>query len=175
MQRLIEAFRRENRPIIHVMRIYLPDGSNVDLCRREGVERGNKVTLAGSEGAELVDELKPSSQVRLDTELLLGGGLQEIGDKEWIMYKSRWGAFYRTSLREHLQEFRINTVVVCGRNFPNCPRATLYEASERDFRVVLVTDATSGVYERGLRELGNIGVSLVDCDGCVEELGAGES
>src|SRR5215212_1634095 len=103
MRRLIEAFSQGNRPIVHVVRIYLPDGSNVALCRREGVERGNGVALPGSEGAELVDELKPSSQVRLDAELLLGGGLQEIGEKEWIMYKSRWGAFYQTSLREHLR------------------------------------------------------------------------
>lgn len=174
MRRLIEAFRRGNRPIVHVVRIYLSDGSNVDLCRREGAERGSRVALAGSEGAELVDELKPSSQVRLDAELLLGGGLQEIGDKEWIVYKSRWGAFYRTFLREHLQELHINTLVVCGCNFPNCPRATVYEASERDFRVVLVTDATSGVYERGLRELGNIGVNLMDTNGCLDELSAEE-
>jgi len=174
MRRLIEAFSQGNRPIVHVVRIYLPDGSNVALCRREGVERGNGVALPGSEGAELVDELKPSSQVRLDAELLLGGGLQEIGEKEWIMYKSRWGAFYRTSLREHLRDLRIDTVVVCGCNFPNCPRATVYQASERDFRVVLVTDATSGVYERGLRELGNIGVNLIDSDGCLNELSVEE-
>jgi nicotinamidase-related amidase len=156
------------------VRIYRPDGSNVDLCRREGVERGKRVVLAGSEGAELMDELKPSPRVRFDTELLLGGGLQEIGDKEWIMYKPRWGAFYRTSLGEHLQDLRINTVVVCGCNFPNCPRATVYEASERDLRIVLVTDATSGVYERGFRELGNIGVNLMDSDGCLNELSSEE-
>ncbi len=169
-RRLIEAFRQGNRPIVHVVRIYRPDGSNVDVCRREGVERGERVVLAGSGGAELVDELKPSPQVRLDAELLLGGGLQEIGYKEWIMYKPRWGAFYRTPLREHLNDLCTNTLVICGCNFPNCPRATTYEASERDFRVVLATDATSGVYERGLRELGNIGVNLIDSDGCLNEL-----
>jgi nicotinamidase-related amidase len=155
IRRLIEAFRRRNRPIVHVVRIYRPDGSSVDACRREGVERGEGVVLAGSEGAELVDEFKPSRRVRLDAGLLLGGGLQEIGDKEWIMYKPRWGAFYQTPLREHLNDLCTNTLVICGCNFPNCPRVTIYEASERDFRVVLVTDATSGVYERGLRELGN--------------------
>ena len=53
-----------------------------------------------------------------------------------------------------------DTVVVCGCNFPNCPRTTIYEASERDFRVVLAIDAISGLDERGMEELGNIGVRL---------------
>ena len=161
MRRLVRAFRQWGRPVIHVVRIYRPDGSNVDLCRRRGVERGRCVVLPGSDGAELVDELKPSSRTRLDAERLLAGDLQPIGPMEWIMYKPRWGAFYRTSLEEHLANLRVNTVVICGCNFPNCPRATIYEASERDLRVALVADATSGVYERGLRELENIGVGLV--------------
>ncbi len=176
MRRLIEAFRQGNRPIVHVVRIYRPDGSNVDACRREGVERGKGVVLAGSEGAELVDEFKPSPRVRLDADLLLGGGLQEIGDKEWVMYKPRWGAFYQTPLQGHLYDrVGANTVVICGCNFPNCPRATIYEASERDFRVAVVTDATSGLYERGLRELENIGVEPVSVDGVSENLVTGLS
>jgi nicotinamidase-related amidase len=161
IRRLVQAFREQNRPIIHAIRIYRPDGSNVDLCRRRDIERGKRVVLPGSDGAELVDELKPSPVIRLDAERLLAGDLQPIGPMEWIMYKPRWGAFYQTSLGEHLAELHVNTVVICGCNFPNCPRATIYEASERDLRVVFVTDATSGVYERGLQELQNIGVELV--------------
>ncbi len=51
-----------------------------------------------------------------------------------------------------------------GCNFPNCPRASIYEASERDFRLVLVRDAVSGLYERGERELANIGVRLMSAE-----------
>jgi hypothetical protein len=40
----------------------------------------------------------------------------------------------------------------------------MYEASERDFRVVLATDATSGLYDRGARELEAIGVQLMTSD-----------
>lgn len=164
MWQLVQLFRRQNKPIVHVVRIYRPDGSNVDLCRREDVERGKRVMLPGSDGVELVDELKPSPDARLDAERLLAGDLQPIGPEEWVMYKPRWGAFYQTPLEEHLAELCVNTVVVCGCNFPNCPRATIYEASERDFRVAFVSDATSGVYERGLRELENIGVKLTSVD-----------
>jgi nicotinamidase-related amidase len=172
MRHVLHAFRSIGRPIIHVIRIYNSDGSNVDVCRKRAVaELGKKLVIAGTQGAELVDELRPSySKVRLDTELLLQGKLQQVASKEWIMYKPRWGAFYATPLEKHLRKLNVNTVVICGCNFPNCPRTTIYEASERDFRVVLIKDATSNVYERGLQELDNIGVELITADDCVAAL-----
>jgi nicotinamidase-related amidase len=168
----VQLFRRQDKPIVHVVRIYRPDGSNVDLCRRQDIERGKRVMLPGTDGAELVDELKPSPEIELDAESLLDGELQQIGPSEWIMYKPRWGAFYRTSLEVHLRDLGVNTLVVCGCNFPNCPRATIYEASERDLRITFVPDATSGVYKRGLRELENIGVKLASVDELSQKLTA---
>jgi nicotinamidase-related amidase len=171
MSHVLHAFRGARKPIIHVIRIYNADGSNVDLCRRRAVaELGKKLVIAGTQGAELVNELKPSSSskiISLNTELLLEGKLQQVAMKEWIMYKPRWGAFYATPLENHLHKLNVNTVVICGCNFPNCPRTTVYEASERDFRVVLIKDATSKVYERGLHELENIGAELMTSDECV--------
>jgi nicotinamidase-related amidase len=173
LRSLVAAFRDAGKPIFHVVRLYRPDGSNVDPCRREAVESG--VILAvqpGSDGAELVDELKPSPEVRLDAEALLGGRMQEIGEREWVMYKPRWGTFFETPLHDHLRGLGVNTLVVCGFNLPNCPRTTIYEASERDYRIVAVADAISGVYERGLGELKSIGVELMGTQRCLEELGA---
>jgi nicotinamidase-related amidase len=172
MRQVLHAFRSTGRPIIHVIRIYYSDGSNVELCRKRVVtELGNKLVIAGTQGAELVDELKPSkSNVTLDTELLLKGQLQQVTSTEWIMYKPRWGAFYATPIEKHLHELNTNTVIICGCNFPNCPRTTIYEASERDFRVVLITDATSNIYERGLHELDKIGIELMTSNDCVAAL-----
>ena len=121
--------------------------------------------------AEIVDELKPSAATRLDSSLLLSGRLQHIGPMDWIMYKPRWGAFYRTPLEEHLRDLSVNTVIIAGCNFPNCPRTTIYEASERDFRIVLPQDATSQIYEKGLEELNSIGVSVMDTNKCIDWLG----
>lgn len=56
-----------------------------------------------------------------------------------------------------------------GCNFPNCPRASIYEASERDFRVVVIADATSGFDERAQRELENIGVSVRSTEGYLRD------
>ena len=44
---------------------------------------------------------------------------------------------------------------------PNCPRTSIYEASERDYRIVLAEDAMSGLYERGVNELRAIGVRVM--------------
>ena len=161
MRRLVWGFRERGKPIVHVVRLYLADGSNADLCRRQAIKAGKKMAVPGSEGAELVDELKPSPEARLDSARLLNGQLQSFGAAEWVMFKPRWGAFFSTPLEPHLRSLGVNTVVVCGCNFPNCPRTTIYEASERDFRIVLATDAISQAYERGLAELKNIGVSLL--------------
>lgn len=158
IQILAQGYRDLGYPIIHAVRLYYLDGSNVDPCRREGVMNGKQIVIVGSVGAEIMDELKPSTTTRLDSNLLLSGRLQHIGPVEWIMYKPRWGAFYRTPLEEHLHNLGVNTVIIAGCNFPNCPRTTIYEASERDFRIVLAQDATSQTYVKALDELNNIGV-----------------
>jgi nicotinamidase-related amidase len=168
MKRLVEAFRTADAPIVHVVRLYKQDGSNVDPCRRAEIEAGAEIVRPGTQGAELVEELKPSPDVRLDADQLLAGEFQSIGPREWVLYKPRWGAFYGTDLQAFLTDRGVDTIVTCGCNFPNCPRATIYEASERDHRQILVSDATSGVHERGLRELENIGVAVKDTEETLE-------
>lgn len=86
------------------------------------------------------------------------------------MYKPRWGAFYETSLEDHLRRHGVSTIVFCGCNFPNCPRTSIYEASERDFRLVLAEDAISGLYEKGREELENIGVRLMPTARVIESV-----
>lgn len=164
IQRLVKTFRAENAPIVHVIRLYEQNGSNVDQCRRKKIESGAEIVKPRTDGAELVEELKLSADVQLDADQLLQGGFQAVGPREWIMYKPRWSAFYSTDLDDFLSVRSVNTVVICGCNFPNCPRTTVYEASERDYRIVFVPDATSGTYPRGLNELENIGVTLMDTE-----------
>jgi nicotinamidase-related amidase len=157
---LAAAFRDAGRPIVHVVRLYREDGSNVDLCRRATVEAGARMLVAGSSGSQLAPGIVERS-FALRPDVLLDGRPQEIGRKEVVMYKPRWGAFYETPLEDHLRRRGVSTIVFCGCNFPNCPRTSIYEASERDFRVVLADDAISGLYDKGREELVNIGVQLM--------------
>jgi len=168
MQRLLQVYREQGLLIVHVVRLYLPDGSNVDVCRRQDVEQGLRMVAPHTDGAELVQALKPDAATRLDAETLLSGELQHIGEQEYVIYKPRWGAFYETRLEAFLREHGVNTLVFCGCNYPNCPRTSVYQASERDFRLVLATDALSQLYARGEQEMENIGVSLLTTDQLIQ-------
>ena len=158
---VLDAYRRNKMPIIHIVRMYKKDGSNVDLCRKKAVENGAKILMEGSSGCELARGLF-LNDVNLDSELLLSGGIQEISKNEVVIYKPRWGAFYKTPLEAHLKKIDVDTLVFVGCNFPNCPRTSIYEASERDFKVVLVENAISGLYPKGKEERINIGVSVMN-------------
>ena len=166
-------FRAQGRPIVHVVRLYRPDATNVDVCRREGVEQGAQLLIAGSPGSQLVAPLLPVPDILLDAEFLLGGGMQPIGEREWLMYKPRWGAFFETPLEAHLRSLDVSTLVFAGCNWPNCPRTSIYEASERDFRIVVLSDAISGLYPQGLEELRGIGAMTVDTAAYVREAARG--
>lgn len=162
LSKLVQHYRQQQRPIIHVVRLYKSNGSNVDLCRRRAVEQGMNIVTPGSDGAELVSELKPDHSVTFDAQKLLKTEPQKLAKQEWAIYKPRWGGFFKTGLEQLLQDLHISTLVVAGCNFPNCPRTTIYEASERDYRIVLVKNAVSGLYPRGEKELQNIGISLLN-------------
>ncbi len=161
MRSLVGAFRRAGLPVIHMVRLYRSDGSNADLCRRGALEQGASIVRPGTPGAQLAPPLLPSPQIRLDEELLLSGAIQSLGPLEWALFKPRWGAFFGTSLEKHLSGLTVTSLAFAGCNFPNCPRTSIYEASERDFRIVLAEDAVSGLYERGRDEMASIGVVLM--------------
>ena len=159
-----QSFRMAKRPIVHILRIYEQDGTNADRCRRSALKMGKKLFIRGSNGRRVADPLLPDTSVKFDDELLLGGGVQQLGPLEFAIYKPRWGAFFRTPLESFLAEQGISTLVFCGSNFPNCPRTSIYEAGERDFRLVVVEDGVSGLHSRGKEELEKIGVRLITSD-----------
>jgi nicotinamidase-related amidase len=176
IRRLVEAFRRAGNPIVHIVRLYQADGANAEPCRRELLATATRPILRpNTDGAQPVDGLLPQPAVRLDADLLLSGGIQRVGDREAVIYKPRWGAFYNTPLEAHLRDLSVDTLVFCGANFPNCPRTSIYQASERDYGVLLAADATSGVYPRGIDELAGIGVISLPSETIVNILAARSS
>jgi nicotinamidase-related amidase len=162
-------------PLFHAVRLYRPDGSNVDACRRQAVEEGMRVFMPGTLGAELLDEVRPNAAARLDAPQLLDGGFQQLGENEWAFYRPRWGAFHGTELEARLRELGVTTLVVCGFNFTTAMRATIYEASARDFRIVLVNDAVGNGSEEAIRELARIGIYLMPSACCSDWLAGGAS
>lgn len=170
MQKLLQRFRLQRKPIVHIVRIYKKDGSNVDLCRRRAVLEGSEMLIENSIGCEPAQELFADQSLKLDYPRLLSGGIQHVSDNEVIIYKPRWGAFFRTPLDAHLKNLGISTLIFTGCNYPNCPRTSIYQASERDYKIVLVEDALSGLYARGREEMKNIGVCLASTSELLVEI-----
>lgn len=164
MQRLTQAFRQLQAPIVHMVRLYRCNGTNVDLCHRAQIESGQRIVMPGTMGCEIIDELKRDPAQRIEPELLLDGKLQEVGPKEWICYKPRLSAFFQTPVEDHLKSLGVSTIVICGTDFSTSPRSSVYAAANRDFRMVLATDAISGATDTGLNELAQIGVYLMATD-----------
>ncbi len=173
--RLVEGFRSRGAPIFHAVRLYRPDGSNVDVCRRQAVEEGMRFLMPGSLGAEILDDIKPDPAIRLNPDCLLSGRMQPIGPNEWAFYRPRWGAFHETELERHLRDLRITTLAICGLSFATGTRATIYEASARDFRTIVVTDALASATEDGVREMSRMEVYLWTSDNCLDWLSGGLS
>ena len=116
----------------------------------------------------MIDEVKPAKEARLDSQALLAGDLQVLGENEFVFYRPRWGAFHRTRLEESLAARGITTVVICGFTFTTGARATVYEASARDLRIILVPDAVGNATEAGIAEMGRMGVYLMSSDYCAD-------
>jgi nicotinamidase-related amidase len=173
LRKLIEAFRAAARPIVHMVRLYPRDGRDVDRVRRTLIEQGASFVSPGTPGRLLAPGLVPEGAPALDDRLLLNGRPQRLGPDEYALYKPRWGAFYRTPLADLLGKYGVDTVVFAGCNLPNCPRASLIEAHERDFRVVLVTDAVSQASEQGFREVAGLGTVLMRTAETVEAVSRG--
>jgi nicotinamidase-related amidase len=159
---LVRGFREHRKPIFHSVRLYRPDGTNVDLFRRTAVEEGMRVLMPGTRGADLVPDA------------LLAGEFQELARNEYAFYKPRWGAFFGTELDARLRQLGITTILVCGVNFPTGGRATVYEGAARDYRVIVASDAFGDASEDSLRELGRLGAYQKTAAACLDWLAGGQ-
>ncbi|PFG68144.1 LOW QUALITY PROTEIN: nicotinamidase-related amidase [Propionibacteriaceae bacterium ES.041] len=166
---LAAAYREGDLAVVHLVRLYQPGDSDVDLVRRDRIERGEQLVAPGSAGADLPASLLPDD-TPLDAAALRTGAPQVLGEQEVVFFKPRWSAFHRTELEGWLRNRALDTIVVAGCNLPNCPRATLFDATERDFRSVLVVDAVSQLSDERLTDLEAIGVRLLQTRHVVDQL-----
>lgn len=162
IQIIADLFRINQLPVIHIVRLYLEDGSNADLCRKEVIRQGKAMVIPDSSGAKIVQELLPKNAEMYEDKKLLTGNILQLAPFDFVAYKPRWGAFYKTNLEAWLKNSKINSLVITGCNFPNCPRTTIFEASERDYRLAIVPEAISQIYPKGIDELKGIGVNVLE-------------
>lgn len=143
---LLAAARAHKWLVVHVIREYAADGSNVELPRRNSFLSAGGYAVAGTAGAEIVAALTPTAG-------------------ELRLVKPRFSAFHHTPLHSVLSGKGISRVVVCGTQYPNCIRATAFDALSLDYEVIVAEDATSAqtpeVAQANIVDLRNVGITCL--------------
>jgi nicotinamidase-related amidase len=145
IQSVLAEFRKRSLPVFHVLRVHRPDGSDVEITRRELFAR-SPFAVQGTTGAAVADELAPRTG-------------------EYVLEKTRMSAFIGTELDLMLRTLGVSTLFVCGIQTPNCIRTTVFDGIAFNYPVVLIVDATRAssedVHRANVRDMQNIGVRIV--------------
>jgi nicotinamidase-related amidase len=121
VNRLAAAFRQAQQPVLWVRQEFAPDLSDAFLrMRRENL----RVTIAGTDGCELLAELERRAL-------------------EKVLVKKRYSAFFGTDLDETLAALRPVILVLAGINTHACVRTTAIDAYQRDYEVIVASDAVA--------------------------------
>jgi len=121
-KRLAQHFRSVGARVIYVTYgCELPDFSDAPVHMREWLIATNNTV--GQREHDIVDAIKP-----------LPGDL--------VLNKNTMGAFGSTGIDAHLRSMNIRNLVVTGVSTNNCVGMTAQEASDRQYGVVMVSDAT---------------------------------
>jgi len=143
---VLERFRALNAPIFHIVREYRADGSDIEQFRYKEFIEGNKCAVPGTVGCDVVKELSPIKG-------------------EYRIVKNRFSGFMNTELEFILRPLEVTDIIITGTQYPNCIRATAFDAVAYGYNVVLLTDATSAASEEvakaNIVDLRNIGIRCI--------------
>lgn len=147
-------FRRVHYPVFHIVREYRADGSDIEISRREAFLAGPAYVVPGTKGAEIVEALAPAHG-------------------EYRIVKPRFSAFFGTELDLILRRLQIGRLIICGTQYPNCIRATAFDALSYGYDTIVLTDATSAsspdVADSNIRDMKNVGIRCILFDELMKE------
>ena len=136
-------WRSMDWPVVYLYREYRRDGSDIEISRLETFLRDKKFCLPGSEGAKIVDAIAPRAA-------------------EYQVLKNRFSGFMDTELDFILRRKGVESIAVCGTQYPCCVRATLVDGLCYGYLTTCLTDATSAqsdeVATANVRDLENMGI-----------------
>lgn len=149
LKKVLDSFRKSSMPVFHVVREYRADGSDIEAPRLEGFLKNKPYVVPGTKGCEVIAELTPVKG-------------------EYRIVKNRFSGFMNTELDFILRRLNICNIVVCGIQYPNCIRATIFDGVALGYNVTLITDATGAQTEEiaksNIRDISNIGVTCLTTD-----------
>lgn len=144
--------RKRGIPVIFVNRIYRKSGVDVEHTRYRAWYDGGR---AMSEDCEKV--IDSNNPIGLSPE-----------EKDIVIIKPRFSAFFMTELDLILRRLGIDTVILTGTTTPNCIRTTCYDAISLDYNVIVIDDCCSSQTEEIQRanifDMKNIGAHIITAD-----------
>jgi ureidoacrylate peracid hydrolase len=122
---LVDAAHAAGVPVIYTRYVYRADYRDGGVLVQEIMPAlGSSGSLAaGTWDAELVDELPATAD-------------------DFVIDKNRYSAFYGTGLEPVLTSLGVRNLVICGVTTNMCVETSARDASQRDYRVFVVSDAT---------------------------------
>jgi nicotinamidase-related amidase len=135
LKRLVEAARENGVPVIYSNDAHYPQ--DVEVTRKWGNH-----AIKGTEGAEVIPELKPA-------------------EKDYVVEKRTYSGFYETGLDPLLRSLYkgegAKTVILGGLHTNMCVRHTAADAFFRGYRIIVAKDCveafTREEHEEGLKYL----------------------
>lgn len=135
LERLIAVAREAGVFVVYIQNVILADGSSnslADLARRQKIGIRSDLTVEGTWGGRIVDQIAPRPS-------------------EPVIRKHRMSSFVGTSLDLLLRNRGIETVVCTGTATQGCVINTAYTAVMLDYYVVVVDDCVAS-FRRDLHD-----------------------
>jgi nicotinamidase-related amidase len=115
---LIAIARRAGAPVVWIKQEFSPDLADASLeVRRSGI----RVVISGTAGASMLPEL-------------------DVRAADRVFIKRRYSAFFGTDLEACLVASGCQQLIVAGINTHACIRATVVDAYQRDYDIILARD-----------------------------------
>jgi nicotinamidase-related amidase len=142
--RLVDAFRENQRPVVLVRVGWSPSGADALKSRTQSAAVAAKPT---TDFFEYADELYADAQ------------------RDVLVHKRQWGAFYGTDLDLQLRRRGVTNIVLCGISTSIGVESTARDAWERGYNLTFasdgMTDLSEAAHDRALRlifpRIGEIG------------------
>ncbi|MFD1360827.1 cysteine hydrolase family protein [Lentibacillus salinarum] len=124
VKKLLDACRKEGATVIYTTHVHGKDRG--DMGTMEAIWepiREQTALVDNTEGIEIYEEIMPK-------------------ERDLVIKKHRYSAFYNTDLETQLRNRGVETLIITGTVTNMCCEATARDAQHRDYQVIFVSDAT---------------------------------
>lgn len=150
-KRFLNIARSYNIPVIHVIVVRRPIEIPSTPFHRAVLAVSENLLTDGKNNIRH-HNVEGSIQTQLMPEV--------TGPSDYIINnKKRLSAFYGTDLEILLRTLKVDTVVLIGINTNTCVQCTAFEAYNRDFKTVVISDCVGSMYGEDLHVFGLQNVS----------------